>query len=867
MLQAPWRGNVVADRLARRELVRHKGRSALIIALVMLPVMVVCALGMLAAQEKQDFAARQYGAATAKVEKLQYWDGKCQQSDLTSASCTDSTIQDGEKSPAPDWSAVGSLPQQQVPEVQAGQTVTVEGVTMDTTLAVVDLTSPHAAERWAVEPSVVPGAHEVLTTKELATRLNLRTGSQVTVGDSTYTVAGLVRTDEYGVGIVVAPEHPLARTAAASSRAVRTVFLYGDEPTLGQVQQLNKAGLGISTREAFDHMQGSDTQAVSLQALLLVVLVLATLLTSTIVGAAFAIGIRQQRRNLALLGATGAPGRTLQGVVVRQGLWLGLVGSLLGAVAGVAWGWAGVRWLNAADSGLPQPLRIPWLLLPLAILVGTASAVVAAWLPARRIASQDVMTSVRSAEASQTEARLPKAGLVLATLGLLAGLVGPRLWPSGGGRHPGTVPVETIVGPAAICVFLLFLASLFMIPWLLDRLGRRARGPLAWRMALRDGARNRSRATATVAASMAIASLAGALLVANQSMGQTDLDHYQYTSRVGVGSASSATSNTMTPQLWQRTSQVIQQVMPVAASAVVREPQVCDSSVPMGPACTNALMVQGDEVCNDRGGCSSSSNGVSVYEPGYFRVLTGRDATAEEKSLLARGGVLVSDGLPHGDAVQVVAWDPAKAGAKESVTVPAKGIGQVGQVALMDEATLTELATKAAIKDTFTFFDTGIDPTQAQVDQLSHELSKAGLGNLASVSVEQGPNSSYLTTQKWFALASAVLMLVVAALAGALALRDARDAHTSLAAIGASTATLRGMAAVQTMVAVGLGSLLGLLVGAVPMVLMVLSSMGGVSLGIPWGWLLSLLVVIPLVASGIAFLAVRPPVARAVRVD
>ncbi|MCQ8210941.1 hypothetical protein NPS74_24980, partial [Cutibacterium acnes subsp. acnes] len=67
-----------------------------------------------------------------------------------------------------------------------------------------------------------------------------------------------------------------------------------------------------------------DTFERDMFALILAAGVLSAIVVATIAAAAFAIGARQQRRMLALLGIIGAARRDLMGVMIHQGLLLGL---------------------------------------------------------------------------------------------------------------------------------------------------------------------------------------------------------------------------------------------------------------------------------------------------------------------------------------------------------------------------------------------------------------------------------------------------------------------------------------------------------------------------------------------------------------
>lgn len=870
----------VAGRMALRELLRHKGRSALVAVLVALPVAVAVALSVVASPQVQDQVSAQLANGVGRVTALQAWDGTCQQyPELSWDTCAESDSEQQATAAKPDWTAVDALPQQKLVEWHAPVTVDADGE-FPGDAYVTDLSSPLAANRW-FGTLQAPGADQVVLTAQTSQQTERRVGDVVTIKGTQYRVSGIVRTDVWDASVVVGPDHPLARALPVADRE-QVVYLYGAMPTLAQARELNGSGLAVVTDEGLRRVSSMADDFTMMQGLLVLAALLAALLTGTIAGAAFAIGLRQQRRSLALLAASGAPARVLQRTMVRQGLLLGLVGAVLGTLVGIAAGFGAVALMNRGATGSYLQPRLGPLVIIGSMLIAVVSAIVAAWVPSRQIARQDVLTAVRDSEAAQAPARAPWSAAGLVALALVVALVGPRVWPSGGGRYAGTVPVETVIGPGCICVALLFFGLLLAIPWLLDRVGRRAAGPLAVRMALRDGTRNRGRASACVAASLAITSLVAALLVANQSMDQTDTDHYESMVPAGVvtipvdatagQSYSPATIKAVTAvvaDLFGEPKAVADAVTPVECQRAgdsrwcspAVQAQVClDDSA--GQAPVNASVTTRDEP----GVACGRAMGVPalVYTPELFQVLAGRDATAAEQAALAKGVVLITPDGGLGGKTVLEGWT----GEGSQLKVAALGVPELKGYALASEATLRHASPTASLQPHERLVQTGIDPDGGDVADLTRALTKARLGAIAQrVSLEQGPHGGYADFVKWFGIVGAGLMLSVAAVASALALRDQRDSHAGLAAIGASTWTLRGMAAVQTLVSVGLGVALGMVIGSLPLVAMIAATRGGVSLGIPWGWLVGLLVGVPLVAALTTFVVARPPRARAVRVD
>lgn len=870
----------VAARMARRELARHKGRSALVVALVMLPVMVVNVLALFAVRQYSHPSGPEFAGGVAYVTQLIDADGSCRQHDETTAQCSFPDDKRPEKTIASDWSAVDALPGRKVAETIGVGKVTVDGGDFDVAIAAVDFTAPGLERRYARATSGLPADDQVVLTRETAERFGLKAGDELGVNGKAYRVAGTVLAESMyfsstgaATGIVVGPQHPLARAVTADPKAQRFVFLYDHLPAGAELDQLNAKGLGIASRAAFDRMN-TDPGQNTMQLILVGVAMIASVLTATIAGAAFAIGIRQQRRGLALLSATGAPGRVLQRVLVGQGTLLGLLGGVLGTAVGVGGGLALVAWVDSRATILPYPVVHSPAVIIGGVLVATLAGTVAAWLPARQVAKQDVLTAVRDSEAPQHAARLPRLGLVLLVLAAVAGIVGPRVWPVGYQQDPQLTPVETVIGPGAVCTLLLFGGLLMCVPWLLDRLARLgSRGPLPLRMALRDGSRNRSRATACVAASLAITALFSLPLVIFASEGQTQIDHYSSTYVPGVASFALQADPTdpATPakplpagQVKLQEELVATHIGAVQQRADLVEPIACTKD----EGCMNAAWVQQVPVCRADGGCSSSWANLAVFSPEVFRMMTGRDPDATVVAHIEAGGVLVpkgyeKDGKAHLSGTYS-ADDPGHdlpALAPEAFTSSTFGQGY----GLIGRETVSELFPKASLTATQRLLATGVVPSQRQLDDLQRAQQQAKVTQ--AIYVEQGPHSSDEQLVTWFGRIGALAMLVVAAITSLLALHDARDSQRKLAAVGATTWTLRTMNAVQTLVSVGLGGVLGMLLGTLPLVAMIAATRGGMSLGIPWGWLLGLAVGVPVAAALVSLLVSRPPAPRAVRVD
>ena len=225
----------------------------------------------------------------------------------------------------------------------------------------------------------------------------------------------------------------------------------------------------------------------------------ALLQVGLLVGPAFAIGANRQRRSLALAACNGATVRQLRRAALSQAVLLGLTAALTGTLGGTLLGVAAWPLVSADPLTVHGPLEIPLPFLTAILALGAVTAMLAALVPARGLGRLDVVAALRGSTRPPLPARgsgLLRGGLGVACLAAGAGLP----WLSVAGVEDPTA-LNFLAWVAA--VVLAGTGVLLLTPTLLLGLARVAgRGPVSWRLALRDLGRNRGRATAVVAAIM-----------------------------------------------------------------------------------------------------------------------------------------------------------------------------------------------------------------------------------------------------------------------------------------------------------------------------------------------------------------------------
>ncbi|MEU3018870.1 FtsX-like permease family protein [Nocardiopsis sp. NPDC007018] len=212
------------------------------------------------------------------------------------------------------------------------------------------------------------------------------------------------------------------------------------------------------SRMAADRFAGGSQQ---LGLLLLVCALMALLAAAMVISNTFTILLSQRRRDTALLRLVGADRRQLRELVVTEALLIGLTGSLIGAGAGIAAGYAGASLAGMAGDGL----RLAPLPLLGCVAAGVGTTVAAAWFPARSASTTAPVEALRSAPLD--DGVHLRRRHVLGALLALTGLATMAL-----GTWTGSLPLAIAGGFAGAIGLLLALRHL------IARLLRWAHGPL-----------------------------------------------------------------------------------------------------------------------------------------------------------------------------------------------------------------------------------------------------------------------------------------------------------------------------------------------------------------------------------------------------
>ncbi|MEU2247560.1 FtsX-like permease family protein [Streptomyces sp. NPDC019224] len=545
-----WRA---ALRIARRDALRAKGRSALVVAMIALPVLGVTAADI--TYRSADLSpAEQLTARIGSADAL-YGDagmGPIQQMpDGDMYNPANGEVPDEEPPPI-DMRAVLPEGARAISEQSVSATVTT-GYGIASTEIIELRTSDRMARGRIdlVEGSFPRGTGEMVATEPFLKSAGLRVGSGVTVTTSgkKYTITGAVELPAdleakqlyADPGAVIAPWKAMAdrdkKVPAPQPGQSQWLVEGAGQAGIGwkDVLAANKAGALVASRQVLENpppdsevpllrtnpqYRSGDPHSGETSAALITVVAMAVLEIVLLAGPAFAVGARRSRRQLGLLGTCGGDRGQVRAVVLGGGLVLGGVGAVTGVAVGMLLtvvfrpmieDWAGHRF----GSLVLHPVEF----LVIAAL-GLVTGLLAALAPAIVAGRQSVLESLTGRRGVRRSSRvLPVTGACVLTLGVVVAVYG------------GTSGNSTLVAGGSVVAEVGLLACIPVIVGLLGRLGRRL--PLSPRMALRDAARNRGRTAPAVAAVMA--AVAGSVAIATYMSSSLAESDYAYTPMLTEG--------------------------------------------------------------------------------------------------------------------------------------------------------------------------------------------------------------------------------------------------------------------------------------------------------------------------------------------
>jgi putative ABC transport system permease protein len=936
----------LALKMAWRDIRRHKGRSALIIALIMLPVAGMSAAATMAQSmlaTPQETVLHQLGQTQGRLSHLGTTNSTTVQSVNGDLGYPYST---GDQ----DKSFVAANPIDVVPsgyraiESQVlGLTSPVGKAQVQLQVNVTDVLDPAFSGKYRLLDGAAPvAANQALGTPGLFTRFGLAVGDKLTTSAGTFEMVGKIRDAGLSDGnTVLYLKRSQVPASEAGNLGAGTVYLAGDKPIRwGQAKEFNAKGVQVTSRSLLLNPpslaervpQPNDNDDNRRQTVLGYALVgalmgvLALLEVGLLSGAAFAVGARKQQRDLALLAASGAEGSTIRSVVTASGIWLGLTGGVLGSLLGMAASVITVSVVRGTGHTLFSGLHIQWLGMAVLVAVGLAAGWLAAMVPARAVARQVTLAALKSgrtvAPASKWSSLIGFGLLVLAAVAMAAG---------------GAVAIATrgteafdkwmpyvgglIIGGAVLLVVGLIFLTGRIIALLTARTSWL---PVPLRLAARDSARNRGRTVPAVASVLAAATLAGALMIGTASINQQSSDNYQWAFNPNQTALPTQHPNyelqAEAGSGWEAKSAVkMVQVDPLQVESILKRELGADTqtlalrgvpgtdgcSLPMDatdadakrPCMQWALQEPATHRCEvaldywpldpDDWRCQGSMSRaqLSTWLPpivaggeAELTALLGHAPSAEALSTLKSGGMVVTNrvylaedntativGYNSREEANFPSWARQNGEARyartdytpsithklaATVDAPNKALGFYG---IVSPATSAKL--KLPVADRQLLITAPGPITASENDKVVAALA-GQYGPYGYFNLERGPNTPIGLILWLTVLGGALITLSAAGITAGLALADGRSDHATLASVGADPRLRKALSGSQTLMTAMLGTVLGLFAGAVPVVV-VLSLYRGMPIVVPWTQMAVLMIAVPLVGAGAAWLLTK----------
>ncbi|TDC72533.1 ABC transporter permease [Streptomyces hainanensis] len=868
-----WR---LALRIARRDARRAKGRSALVVAMIALPILVVSAADLTYRSgdiSKAESLTRELGRSDARYtiatqgspvvqspsgEVVQYredaddmvWDSDDRPAEEILGQ-VESALPDGATVLADQYAHTNASTRTGLTDIQVRE---------------IDSASPLVEGMLTLLRGDYPEeADEVAVTQAFLDTSGLGIGSQVTIGglEQTYTITGA-----YELPSELSLEQAIAVPGSVlphldPTNVVPLSFLV-DVPDgdvdWAAVQHANEAGLIVSSRsvtlnpppadqvEFSDGDMSSSTDPATTAALITVVSLI-ILEICLLAGPAFAVGARRARRQLGLVGANGGDRRQLRAIMLASGLVLGAAAAVVGTLGGITLTLIGRPFIEEAIGarfgGLDFRLTELGGIALLAVVVGLLAAVV----PAINAARTDVLESLSGRRGVRRAGRaLPVVGFVALIGGAALAIVGAM-----------TVDEPTVVAAGSIIAELGVVA---LTPLLVGGFGKLARAlPLSGRLALRDAARNRGRTAPAVAAIMA--ATAGAVAVATVLVSDTAQQRAEYTPGLPSGTVALSGWSPEELALLDPARGIIEAEMPTTVRAdrgMLTAVPGCvqygsadcglvETRIPEGNGCplwsaeseqlTSAERRElvTDERCVEASGFGAP--GMVVADPELLDVLDVDDPRAREAlergevvALAMAGRFVDDDGRVTMDVYETSpAYGDDGAITVEpdlSVTLPVYQATDQGYgFELLMTPETAEAAGLSFAQDS-TLYATERTPTEAEqqaVEGAMRDLAtRSGTTATPYIDVEDGFHSDTALNLLVLSLAAGILALGAAGIATGLAQADSEADLGTLAAVGASPRVRRTLSGLQCGLIAAMGVVLGAVSGVIPAIALQLAN-------------------------------------------
>ncbi len=362
-------------------------------------------------------------------------------------------------------------------DVIDNETITVPGTVNSFDLRAQNPLGPFGGSLLLLTSGRYPAkASEVAVTEGVASDFNLKVGSSWTILGVTRRVVGTVENpknllDDFALvvpGQVAAPTEVVALFDAPRGTPLRTL------------------GSNVLTPELVAQSNVLNPETISIALVTMVMLLIALVAI-----AGFTVIAQRRLRSIGMLGALGATDEHIKLVIRANGVFVGLVGAVLGFILGFA-AWLAYRpILETSAHHVVGALELPWIVIVVAVVLAVLASSFASSRPARAMTRISAVSALSGRPAPPRQLRrsaIPGIVLVVVAFFLL-GAAG-----ASGGKGVGMG--EVVLGFITLTISVVLLSPFLLTA--LDRLSRHA--SLAIRMAMRDLARYRARSGSALGA-------------------------------------------------------------------------------------------------------------------------------------------------------------------------------------------------------------------------------------------------------------------------------------------------------------------------------------------------------------------------------
>lgn len=875
-----WR---LALRLARRDALRNRGRSILVLVMIALPVLAVTAADVVI--QTQDVTAvesldRDLGSAEALVA-VANGGAPVLQAIQPSFWVPASDPSDAEGVPPTERELAAALGGARLLEIREGSLDfrSDHGAAyLDATE--VDLRDPLTDGLFDLTSGRWPASPDEVVVNQAALDQGYAVGDPLELmsdGSPSPVIVGVAESTESRNYAVAAG--PVGSLGIDSEEWGGPSWLAGGGPvSWPEVQALNALGATALSRavienpppasEISDEVYAGDSGDDAMVAVVVLVIVMALLEVVLLAGPAFAVSARRQSRTLALLAATGGTPAQSRRVILGGGIVLGTVAAVIGVVLGIGVGWLLVPVLQHWSDTWFGPFDVPWVHLAGIALFGLASAFLATVVPAWIASRQDVVAVLAGRRADKRPSlRSPVLGVVLLGIGIAGSAYGATAGSSG----------EFAIAASAVVAVI---GMIFLVPIVVVGVARLAgRLPLSPRYAARDAARHRTRTVPAVAAVAATVAGVVALGIGVASDEAENAGTYTASLPMGTGSV---TNSFAAGDDWDDLRSAAVQELPDATlttmHGVVESGDEEETTYYVEVLAPGSSGAEEDPRFLENTGSALGST-LLVSDDGLPDMLdVPSSARGPAAAMLRSGGAVVfTDRGVEAERVELVAhrWEPdAEEDEVTRATVPVLVVpiarNQAGPQAVLPSKVAGRLGVPVG---TVGFYVSGSDLTERTESDAQEALSAIDAN--ASLYVERGyqADDETVVVQLVLAALGGILMLGGTLTATFLALSDARPDLATLAAVGASPRRRRWVAASYALVIGFVGAVLGAAVGFIPGIAVTYpltrgyTEAGAHFLDIPWLMILGLVLGLPLLTAAIVGLCARSRLPLVARLD